>query len=258
MTDFHLHFGQFREKYYDPAQVMETVFQAGQTEVVFSSTTSCRIGVSYFEVEREVEMALKVCPTGQGFPLLWYTPDYIRQGLTAEMALGSLPYYGFKLHPRAHAWDFTDSKIRGALHGLLDLANQRNLPVWLHTGDDALDEANRFSQFFGLYPHVHFILAHARPLGQSLALMARFPNVYCDTSFMAEGQLKHLAEAGFLERALPGSDFPITHYFSNKAVSLAEQYITDMKKMTCSTMNWITFIEMARNSNITKNHLSPP
>ena len=52
MTDFHVHFGQFYELYYDPIQVLTTVFQCGQDEAVFSSTTTCLAGVLYAEVEK--------------------------------------------------------------------------------------------------------------------------------------------------------------------------------------------------------------
>jgi predicted TIM-barrel fold metal-dependent hydrolase len=246
MTDFHIHVGQFHERYYDPALVLETVFQAGVEELVFSSTTSCKADVRYTQVEKELARALKNCPAGRARPLFWYIPSYKRQGVSVETAMTGLSYSGFKLHPRAQLWDMTNSAHLDALHGLFDFADRGALPVLIHTGPDKMDEAALFSAFFGHYPRARFILSHARPLDQALSLMTEHPNVYCDTAFVSLGSIRRITACGLAAKIVPGSDFPITHYFraavdaAGKRCSLKEQYGKDVTHLRLYTSSGIS------------------
>ena len=228
MTDIHIHTGQFREAFYAPAQVLETVFQAGVDTAFFSSTTSCREGITYAEVEKEIGEALRACPPERARPLLWYIPAYADQGVRVESALASLPYAGLKLHPRAQCWDLSRTGHLDMLHGLFDYAHRRSLPALIHTGPDTVDEARRFEEFFRAYPRVRFILAHARPLDQALRLMAKYAHVHCDTAFVPKTHIRRIVQAGFAARLLPGSDFPITHYQAGRRLSLGDQYKRDV------------------------------
>jgi predicted TIM-barrel fold metal-dependent hydrolase len=94
--------------------------------------------------------------------------------------------------------------------------HRKELSVLIHTGEDPLDEANKFSFLFSEYPGAKCILAHGRPLEQTVSLLRCFPNVYCDTAFMPEASLLCIVAEGFAGKILPGSDFPITHYFKWK------------------------------------------
>jgi hypothetical protein len=40
-------------------------------------------------------------------------------------------------------------------------------------------------------------------------------NVYGDTAFLEARRYNQILEAGFAGRLIPGTDFPITHYFLN-------------------------------------------
>jgi predicted TIM-barrel fold metal-dependent hydrolase len=137
-------------------------------------------------------------------------------------AFDSLPYAGLKLHPRAQFWDMADAGHLDILHALFAFADCRAMPALIHTGPDKHDEAGLFRAFFGKYPHVRFILAHARPLEQTLSLMAEHANVYCDTAFVPKTHIRRIAMSGFAERILPGSDFPITHYQAGRHLSLGD------------------------------------
>jgi hypothetical protein len=102
-----------------------------------------------------------------------------------------------------------------------------------------MDEANRFSPFFGEYPAARCILAHCRPLDQTIALLKTYPNVYCDTAFVEEADLRCIVEAGLASRVVLGSDFPITSYYRNKyppkgdgdTLTLTEQYAVDLEQL---------------------------
>jgi hypothetical protein len=56
-------------------------------------------------------------------------------------------------------------------------------------------------------------------------------NVYGDTAFLDAGRCAQIAEAGFAERLVPGTDFPITHYFNRKTgISMKKQYAEDLEQ----------------------------
>jgi predicted TIM-barrel fold metal-dependent hydrolase len=240
MTDHHIHIGQFEERYYPAGEVFEAVFATDLVDrLVFSSTTSCVENVRYRDVAAEIEAALKLYSPEKTIPLLWYIPDYIRQGLTAERAFSGLPFGGIKLHPYAQRWDFSDPRHSRTLHGLFDYAAQHELPVLIHTGHSGIDSADRFEPFFARYPAVRCTLAHCRPLDTTLAMLGAYQNVYCDTAFVPEEDVRTITANGFAPRILSGSDFPITHYFKNNyppegnagLVSLAEQYACDTEQL---------------------------
>jgi predicted TIM-barrel fold metal-dependent hydrolase len=238
MVDHHIHIGQFYENFYDPLGIIETVLAAGIEGAWFSSTTSCVDGVRYVDVEKEIAAVLSRYSPETIKPFLWYVPEYAAQGVSPEKAFDSLPYQGLKIHPRANTWDLSNDKTVTLMHDVCTVAEERKVPVLIHTGYDPLDEANKFSAFFSAYPQTSFILAHGRPVEQTIALLGRHLNVCCDTAFMPTDDLRRIVAAGFASRVFFGSDFPITHYWTWKLhgsvlgnETLVAQYAEDMKKM---------------------------
>jgi len=239
IRDTHVHIGQFEDTYYAPLAVIDIVMASGMEGLSFSSTTSCKDDVQYREVEKEITLVGAAYSPETIRPFLWFIPDYIRQGVSAESACGVIPYKGIKIHPYAHSWDIEDLKHREALHQLFDYAAQNTLPVLIHTGESGVDSPDRFERFFGVYPGVQCILAHGRPAEATVAMLRKYPNVYCDTAFAPEERVARIVEAGFASRIILGSDFPITHYFRTKypgdneepSISPQEQYAKDAAQM---------------------------
>lgn len=241
MTDSHIHIGQFHDTYYNPDEIIRIVMDSGMDSLIFSSTTSCVDDIAYTEVEKEITTLFSHIPWSAEIvkPYLWYIPAYTAQSVTIEQAMENIPYKGIKLHPLAHHWDLTDKKMLSILHSLFEYARQHNLPVLIHTGHSGVDAVDTFSVFFSAYPEVKIILAHCRPLDQTIAMLQKHENVYCDTAFVDEGSIRRIIESGFAPRIIFGSDFPITHYFrtnypqegENPAVSLAEKYREDINQM---------------------------
>jgi predicted TIM-barrel fold metal-dependent hydrolase len=235
MTDHHVHIGQFEEAYYDAREVFEAVFASGIVDrLLFSSTTSCVSDVAYRTIVDEIEAALRFFGPEKTAPLFWFIPDYIAQGVNVETAMRDLPYRGFKLHPFAQQWDVENKNHRAALHSIFAYAGRNNLPVLIHTGESGMDSPARFEPFFAAYPDARFILAHCRPADTVIAMFRAYRNVYGDSAFAPPERLRAVIDAGFAERIVPGTDFPITHYFknrnlhANRTLSLQDQYTEDL------------------------------
>jgi predicted TIM-barrel fold metal-dependent hydrolase len=142
-----------------------------------------------------------------------------------------LPYIGFKIHPKANVWDLEDAKTVALARQLFAYANERGMSICIHTGYDPLDEANKFSGFFADAPNAQIILAHGRPIEQTLDLMKKFRNVFCDTAFMPASDQEKVANAGLAGKMLFGSDLPITQWYAKEPrPSLVEQYRMDRPK----------------------------
>jgi predicted TIM-barrel fold metal-dependent hydrolase len=231
MKDSHIHIGQFYENYYDPLEVMDSIVSAGVDSCWYSSTISSKENVNYNEIEKEIELVTAHYSPEKFKPFLWYVPEYAKQGISPTKALSMQQYGGIKIHPRANNWDMNEYSSINILSELFQLASELAIPVLIHTGYDAIDEANKCNSFFEQYQKVKIILAHCRPIAQTLGLLKKYQNVYCDTAFLPMHDLLKIIQYGFSKRIFCGSDFPITHYFkqndSEKTIPLAEQYDMD-------------------------------
>jgi predicted TIM-barrel fold metal-dependent hydrolase len=244
IEDVHIHIGQYENEYYEAEAVFDTVFSRPEIQsFYYSSTTSCKEDVHYFEVAREIEDAAEYrFPENKSCaPLLWYKPEYIAQGLDPikEIENSRGLYEGIKLHPFADNWDFEHNHHhRTMLHRIFESAGApyNYGYIFIHTGESGRDDAKRFLPFFTEHD-VPVILAHGRPIRQTIRLLQRFNKMFCDTAFMSEEAVRVLAGVGLGDRIFTGSDFPITHYFSShdaygeNSVSLAYQYNKDIAQM---------------------------
>ncbi|GHU15506.1 hypothetical protein FACS1894163_02460 [Spirochaetia bacterium] len=235
MTDNHIHIGQFDEIYYEPLEVLSIVTEAGITDLVYSSTTSCKDDVRYKKIEHEIREVTAVYHPDKIEPFFWYIPPYIDEGITIENAFQNLPYGGIKLHPRSHRWNLQDRKHLDCLHTLFGCAQDSGVPVLIHTGEDDFEKPAFFEQFIAEYRDVHCILAHCRPVLDTIEMFRTYKNVYGDTAFLPEAGLQKIIQAGFGGRLFPGTDFPITQFMENKFkpngakdITLAEQYKKDI------------------------------
>jgi predicted TIM-barrel fold metal-dependent hydrolase len=205
-----------------------------------SCPTSAKDGVRYAEVEREIAGAAALYNPERYKPFLWFIPPYIEQGPGIEEAFNTLPYAGIKLHPRAHRWDLGDKRHLACLHSLFAFADENALPILIHTGEGEFERPGYFRDFFSRYSKARCILAHCRPVPDTVALFRSCPNVYGDTAFLSFEGAAEIIKTGFKNRLLPGSDFPITHYFAvnfpkagvTQTVNLREQYRSDIKQIT--------------------------
>ena len=238
MIDTHIHIGRFYDVYYNPIDILRIVSEADVKHVEYSSTTSFDDNARYKDVEKEIAEVTAYYSSDYITPFLWYIPPYIDEGVSAAGAFENLPYGGIKLHPRAHFWDLEDEKHLKCLHELFTFAGERGLSVLIHTGEDNFERPCFFERFFAEYPEVKCVLAHCRPVAETIEMFQRYENVSGDTAFLSKNSFEKIVRDGFGERLLPGSDFPITHYCRTKylqeregAITLGGQYVEDLRKM---------------------------
>jgi predicted TIM-barrel fold metal-dependent hydrolase len=231
ISDSHIHIGQFHDVHYDPLEILQIVAEQGIKHCVYSSTTSGEPNVKYSKIEKEISAASKAFPHSKFKPYLWYVTDYIKKGITAKNAFENLPYKGIKLHPKWDIWNFSDKNHLKTLRSLFSYAAENNIPVLIHSGPDPSEKPEFFERFFIEYPSVKFTLAHCRPVYETIAMFALYKNIYGDTAFLPEDDLRKIVKAGFGKRIIFGSDFPITHYFATRKWSLRKQYAHDVEIM---------------------------
>ncbi len=239
MKDYHVHIGQWHEIYYEPKAIIQALSESTTKEFWFSSTTSERYckesikvqnnndlkeslpsakelyGIIHTEVSDALDMAKKL--QVKAHPLYWAIPELHFTNVTnIEKAMNDLPYEGFKIHPRGNIWDLSDKKTIELTNEIFSYAEKHKLFILIHCGPDSFELPRKFEEFIRLFPNVTVQLAHCRPLEDTLYLLKNYKNTVCDTAFVSKEVQKAIIEAGFESRIRFGTDFPITHYFSER------------------------------------------
>lgn len=224
-VDYHVHIGQFRDIYYQPYSVVEVLYKNGIKEAWISSTSSCIDWSTREEknrvidhIEAEIEEALSAAQEFgiKVLPLYWVIPQRYKENESIESIMNNSHYKGFKLHPKMNDWEQDPEMISKMLHEVCAYADKYNLPILIHTGYDAIDTPSRIEEYFSLYSGVKFILAHCKATEEVIELFSKYDNVFGDTAFCPSESYTAICRAGFKDKMLFGTDFPITHWFDNK------------------------------------------
>ena len=237
MTDYHVHIGQWGETYHEAEAVFSELKARGTDEAWFSSTTSCRyckesIAVRdneslqnelptarelyeliRYEVQEAFESARKVGIKAHA--LYWVVPEiHFSASVSIEQAMSELHYEGFKIHPRGNVWNLDDERTAFLAEELFSYADAHGHLVLIHCDEDY--PPTLFEPLIASHPRAIVQLAHCRPLGDTLALLRKYSNTVCDTAFVSDDTRREIERTGFANRIRHGTDFPITHYFSEK------------------------------------------
>lgn len=120
-----------------------------------------------------------------------------------------------KIHAAADGEGVESARYRA----LLEVANEKRLPVILHTGciqnrlfyrDPKWGKAESFAPWFEAYPNANFILAHMNfhePL-KALEMAELYSNVYVDTSWQPAEMIGEAVRRIGAGRVLFGTDWP--------------------------------------------------
>ena len=197
MTDYHIHIGQFNEKYYDALQIFETIEKLSKktriTTVYFSSTSSCREDVKLSGIEEEINYAQ--CFNSKKIitkPYLWFVPKYAEQNISVESATKAFDYCGIKIHPAGQNWDENNTIHLKSLHQIFRWADDNKKYILIHCGKQNCDLPTRFEKFFVEYTNAKIILAHSNPVFETAQMVNKYNNVFCDTACIKKESFEQL------------------------------------------------------------------
>lgn len=236
IIDSHIHVGWFSDGYHSPLEIWRSLKQAGVDTAAVSSTSTC--AELYHNIQTEFYQLFSLFGRGNISPILWLTPAMLLKKWPLKKLLKSkIEWRGIKLHYVSHPlWSMMSCLVDKAL----DIArNLGNVPVLLHTGDWESCHAGVFEPIISANPDLMFVLAHGRPIDETINLMKNHKNVWTDTAFMPIEDIKKSIYECLTERILFGSDMPINKiYFPNISTEdYLKQKIFEIKRLAPSILS---------------------
>ena len=211
MTDYHTHIGQFYDLYTSPSELMWVMDAVGVEHFASSSTTICE--GDYVKVLAEMSELVGMAGN-RVLPVLWIVPQMLSDGGLQRFLDSDIPWKMLKIHPQLHPLSWLCGSLN--LQKVIRLAKRLQLPLLIHTGEFAGCYPSLFKQCVRYNPSVTFILAHGRPLDETVNLLQRYPNVLTDTAFMPIEHIAELCQLNLSHRILWGTDIPIPYYYNRK------------------------------------------
>lgn len=207
IIDNHVHVGWYTDGYHSPRDVWYSELAAGVNGMVVSSTSTC--AELYKVVVRELRELVRL-GGNRIFPILWLTPTMLKKKYALPYMLHSIKWRGIKMHWEAHPeWAHNDKLVKKAL----EVAREVGGPILIHTGCDATSHAGLFIDLISQHNDLIFVLAHGRPVDETMKVLELCPNTYVDTAFMPMSDLHTIIDKGYSSRVIFGTDTPINHVF---------------------------------------------
>ncbi len=223
IADAHIHIGKFREKYFKPDTIAKELIRMRVENWLVSSTTG--VTGKWEKAEEEIQCMLDAAPY-KSLPLLWLTPGMVERSFDLSLYFRRIDYVGLKIHGFGNNWPPYGKKLRQIFH----VAKERKLVIMLHTGGCDRCDACVYEKIIAEFPMVTVILAHGRPLDQTIHLLAKYERTFADTAFMPTDHLAKIAKANLLHKIVFGSDYPIISCFRHK-IPLKNLYISNVKSI---------------------------
>jgi uncharacterized protein len=212
LIDSHIHVGQYYNIYTSPQDLLQLLDAVGVGQFAVSSTSICE--GNYDKVLSELQ-ELSIIAHERMFPVLWIIPAMLKDGGLERFLSSGIQWRCLKIHPQLNPFYWQQNSAD--LEEVINLAKKLNVPILIHTGEKEGCEPLLFKEAISANPSVRFILAHARPLEQTIALMKSYQNVWADTAFVPTENVVDLCNEGFSDRILWGTDYPIPRYFYPEA-----------------------------------------
>lgn len=206
LCDAHVHVGFFkRQVQFTPAHVIKKLAQLHLKKWVVSSTSTGLqpLDIVKKEINEVLELSEQKC-----LLQLWVTPDMLKKSPDLSSYFFA-PFKGLKIHGYRDDWPPTGVQI----YRVFEIAQERRLPILLHTGGRDASEAGAYRQIAEKFGDVTVILGHGRPVEQAIPMLLTLPNVWVDTAFMPIEDIRLIIQAGRSDKILFGSDFPLDEFF---------------------------------------------
>lgn len=229
MTDFHTHLGQFYNIYTSPADLLRIMDDVGVDKFACSSTTICER--NYRKVLNEMSELVQLAGN-RVFPVLWIIPSMLHNGVLQRFLNSDIEWKMLKIHPQINPTEWQSGGNN--LQYVIKLAKKMNLPLLIHTGEQQGCYPSLFELDIRNNPEVTFVLAHGRPIQETIQLMLQYKNIWTDIAFMPKDNLKQLIDNGLSERILFGTDVPINKYFYPElnTKDFVKQHLDDLREAT--------------------------
>lgn len=206
--DSHLHVGQFYDMYHSPKDIVSLMDNLDVNCAAISSTSICE--ENYDKVLNEFEILINLAGD-RIFPVLWVTPNMIDYGAVNLFLNSKITWKCLKIHGRLHygVWQ----PFEHYMNQVIAIAQKLAVPILLHTGAYEYVEPQYYESMIKHYNNQIFILAHSRPIDQTINLLKTSSNAWADVAFSPIDDIKELVNANLTNRVLWGSDLPIISYF---------------------------------------------
>lgn len=204
--DAHIHFGEYYDRFLSPEEINSILEGCGVKRylaMLFPNKLLCNI-------EKDTWLNEKLLKQNLGIDLgLVISPTMLKKDPELTI-LNTLPYNIIKLHGLIHNWHPNGKNIQW----VFNVARKRNMPIMLHTGGHIKSNAGTYKNICSNNKDVKVVLAHSRPLNETIDIMMDCPNVWADTSFLPNDGIIDFFNKGLSERVLFGTDFPMPIFFS--------------------------------------------
>lgn len=207
-SDFHIHIGQFYDQYTSPLELKDFL-ESIEVECFAASSTSICEG-DYEIVIDEIKELKKLCDK-QMLPILWILPQMLKDGGLAIFLDSGIQWRCLKIHPQLHPTTWVNYSLE--LQQVVSLSSELKIPLLIHTGEREGCNPLLYEKAFVNNPNITFILAHGRPLQETIEMMKKYPNVWVDTAFMPTENIVMLCNEKLSDRVLWGTDYPIPRYY---------------------------------------------
>jgi amidohydrolase len=224
ICDSHLHVGQFYHLNILPKEIIGFANNLGIQRMLVSSTSTCEEDYDRVLCEMKELLALG---ESRVLPALWVTPLMIARDMTQRFLDSGIHWRCVKIHPQIHPyWTEDDEGMDDAIL----FSRMLHVPLLVHTGEEPQWNAGKMEQAIRSNPDVNFILAHSRPLDQTLRLLADNENAYADTAFCPLNDMMKIVKAGLSRKLLWGSDCMIPQYYYPD-MNIHEAYISKLTSL---------------------------
>ena len=206
-VDSHIHVGQFNDLYISPAYISKLMLDVGVDYYAVSSTSMCE--ENYAKVLDELSCLIKL-DDNKVLPIMWVTPNGLKCNI-AWFLESEIKWRCIKVHPELNPMDW--DPLGSQFAEIIDIASELHLPIMIHTGNKECCISGKYEKLIEQHPNNTFILAHGRPIDDSLRIISSFHNAYTDTAFMPIDDIKTLIHYGLTHKILWGTDMCIPQYF---------------------------------------------
>lgn len=206
--DSHIHFGQFYDICTTPKELLDYLNSVGVAAFTASSTSICE--GDYDKVITEMQELVEAGGS-KIYPVLWVLPQMLEDGGLEKFMDSGINWKCVKIHPQLHPTKWLADER--CIVSVCRFASTLLVPLLIHTGEMSGCYPKQFEHVIKRFPNLVFILAHGRPIEQTVSLMKTYQNVWTDTAFMPINNVVRLCDEKLSDRVLWGTDYPIPKFF---------------------------------------------